>query len=362
MIENPPMKKVIPLNGLAVFALFNVCVLLISCTKKKAEEIEEAGASPSKPSLEAPAKSTKFTADMVVAAFEKAADRMPSDLKAKMMKEMPLKDPAKMAEMTERLNAELANGKMELREISVDALTDYIVVEMPKARALPNRIKCVHNLGQVYKSMLSFAQDNGERLPWQLTPSGVRAHLDAAANPGAGYGRQKDAGSNILNHHPKTGTVGGVFGMVAVKVELQTPKILLSPCDPGRKAANELIQKNWESYDAKAGKLVPHNGLSYGLCLGADTQRPAAVLATTRNLSTDDLATAKWIGGEDKMRGMLGLKISQGQMVQMDGSRRASFNGDIGAEGKVVKGARSNLGGVAKGKTSTKMMLPYDTE
>ena len=42
------------------------------------------------------------------------------------MKEMPLKDPAKMAEMTEKLNAELASGKMELKEISVDALADFI--------------------------------------------------------------------------------------------------------------------------------------------------------------------------------------------------------------------------------------------
>jgi len=145
-------------------------------------------------------------------------------------------------------------------------------------------------------------------------------------------------------------------------VELQTPKILLSPCDPGRKAANELIRKNWESYDAKAGKLVPHNGLSYGLCLGADTQRPAAVLATTRNLSTDDLATAKWVGAEDKLRSMLGLKISQGQMVIMDGAAMHASNGDIGADGLQVKRARGMGGGFGFGTTSTKMMLPYDTE
>ena len=126
---------------------------------------------------------------------------------------------------------------------------------------------------------------------------------------------QKDARVNIVNHHPKASTVGGVFGMVAVKAELVTPKIIISPCDPGRKAANEVIQENWRDYNTKADKLVPHNGLSYGLCFGADTQRPSAVMATTRNLSTDDLATAKWVGAEDKLRGMLGLKASQGQMV-----------------------------------------------
>jgi len=226
---------------------------------------------------------------------------------------------------------------------------------LPKPRAKANRIKCVNNLSQVYKSMLAFAQDNAERLPWQLAPSGVRYHLDAAANPSTGYGRQSYASVNIMNHHPKAGTVGGVFGVVAVKAELVTPKIIISPCDSGRKAANEFIQKNWKSYDTKAGKLVSHNGL----CFGADTHRPSAVLVTTRNLSTDDLATAKWVGAEDKLRGMLGLKISQGQMVQMDGSASQANDKDIGVEGRVVKGARKAGGDVARGKTSTKMVLPY---
>jgi len=126
---------------------------------------------------------------------------------------------------------------------------------------------------------------------------------------------QKDARVNIVNHHPKASTVGGVFGMVAVKAELVTPKIIISPCDPGRKAANEVIQKNWRDYNTKADKLVPHNGLSYGLCFGADTQRPSAVLATTRNLSGDDFAKSTWLGSANKIRGMTGLKAGQGQMV-----------------------------------------------
>ena len=355
MIENPPMKKVVLLNCLAVFVFFNVCVMLISCAKEKAAGVS-AKADPAAPK--------KFTPVMVVEAIEHVAQKLPAAEREDFLQDSPLR---KLYQATDNINESVWEGELKVTEFSSKALGEALYQSMKgpagaKARDAANRIKCVNNIGSVYKAMLAFAQDNGERLPWQLTLSGVHAHLDAAANPSAGYGMQKEAGSNILNHHPKAGTVGGVFGILAVKWELQTPKILLSPCDPGRKAANELIQENWESYDAKAGNLVPHNGLSYGLCLGADTQRPAAVLATTRNLSTDDLATAKWVGAEDKLRGMLGLKISQGQMVQMDGSSRQSFNGDIGAEGKVVKGARSNLGGVAKGKTSTKMMLPYDTK
>ena len=96
--------------------------------------------------------------------------------------------------------------------------------------------------------------------------------------------------------------------------------------------------------------------------LAGNTHRPLAVLGTTRNLSTGDLATAKWLGAEDKLRGMLGLKIGEGQKVQMDGSAHQASDNDIGEDGKVVKWAREGRNGVAGGKTSTKMMLPYDTE
>jgi hypothetical protein len=356
------MKKVVLLNCLAAFVFFNVCILLISCAKKKAEEIRKPAAGVS--AKTDPAAPKKFTPVMVVEAIEHVAQKLPAAEREDFLQDSLLR---KLYQATDNINESVWEGELKVTEFSSKALGEALYQSMKgpagaKGRDAANRIKCVNNLSQIYKSMISFAQDNAERMPWQLTPSGVRNHLDAAANPSAGYGRQKDAGSNILNHHPKTGTVGGVFGMVAVKVELQTPKILLSPCDPGRKAANELIQKNWESYDAKAGKLVPHNGLSYGLCLGADTQRPLAVLATTRNLSTDDLATAKWIGGEDKLRGMLGLKTGEGQKVQMDGSAQLASDNDIGEDGKVVKWAREGRNGVAGGKTSTKMMLPYDTE
>ena len=40
-----------------------------------------------------------------------------------------------MAEMTEEINEALASGKLELKEISVDALADYIT-ELPKARGI----------------------------------------------------------------------------------------------------------------------------------------------------------------------------------------------------------------------------------
>ena len=147
--------------------------------------------------------------------------------------------------------------------------------------------------------------------------------------------------------------------MAAVKHELITPKILISPCDPGRKVANETIGVNWRNYNTKGNKPLPHAGISYGLCFGADTQRPATILGTTRNLSADELVKSIWAGAEDAKRGMAGLQVGQGQMVTMDGAARQSSKDDIGAAGRMIKAHINSRGGQAKGNASTRMALPY---
>lgn len=337
--------------------------MFISCGKsgKSNPESEE---SSKPPTTSVGPKATKFTPQMVVAAFEKAADRMsmPPEAKAEYLKGMPLKDSAEMAEMTENLNEALASGKLELKEISVDALADWYVAEMDETRSRVNRkvdrIKCVNNLSSVCKSLLGFAQDNNERLPWQLTPSQVKNHLDASVVANSNFGRAAGV-DNLMFMHQKVFSVGGVFGMAAMKAELQTPKILVSPCDKGRFAANELLQRDWRNYNTKGGKPIPHDGLSYGLCFGADTQRPATILGTTRNLSADELAKSIWAGAEDAKRGMAGLQMGQGQMVMMDGSARQSSKDDIGEAGRRVKAHINSRGGHARGNASTRMALPY---
>ena len=357
------MKKYILLNLTGLFVFFLFTCMFISCGKsgKSNPESEE---SSKPPTTTVGPKATKFTPQMVVAAFEKAADRMPPESKADMMKEMPLKDPAKLAEMTEELNELLASGEVELKEISVDALADYIVTELPKARGKAQRVKCVNNLGSISKAMIGFAQDNNDRLPWQLTPVQVRNHLDASVVANSNFGRAAGV-DNLMFMHQKVFSVGGVFGMAAVKAELQTPKILISPCDPGRKVANETIFAgggngvNWNNYSTKRNKPLPHAGISYGLCFGADTQRPTTILGTTRNLSADELAKSIWVGAEDAKRGMAGLQMGQGQMVMMDGSAQQSSKDDIGEAGRRVKAHINSRGGQAKGNASTRMALPY---
>jgi len=223
-------------------------------------------------------------------------------------------------------------------------------------QAKDNRVKCANNCSANYKAMLAFAQDNGERLPWQLTPSGVRNHLGAAPQ-GIIFGMQQNRSLNEVNAHPNVLQTAGVWGLLAVKRELQTPKILHSPCDPARAKQNEQVQENWTSYNTKVNGVSAQlgGGTSYTLVRGADTQRPSSVLLVTRNWSGDNLGSGYWLGSDSDKgndRTMDGLNKSQGQVVTMDGGVRRFDKDDLG----VTRSASTAAGGVARGPTSLNIM------
>ena len=146
-----------------------------------------------------------------------------------------------------------------------------------------------------------------------------------------------------------------------MKVELVTPKILHSPCDPSRADANEIVQENWARYDTKAKGVSAElgAGASYVLVRGADTQRPSSVYALTRNWSADNLNTGKWLGSDRDSRNartMAGLTASQGQIAMMDGSAKQSTNADFQAQGTYTKAALTATGGVSVGRTSLNLI------
>ena len=239
----------------------------------------------------------------------------------------------------------------------IGILASMLLPALARAKAKANRVKCVNNTTQQYKAYLSFAQDNGERMPWQLTPSGVRNHITANAPPGTSYGMQGNAGINEVNRHGHVNHTAGVEGILAVKREVQTPKVLHSPCDPTRAAQNELVQENWKLYNTKtsgvSGELGA--GTSYTLVRGADTQRPSSVLLVTRNYSGNNLGGGRWYGSDRDVgnnRTMAGLTYSQGQIVQMDGSAKQGNNADLGGAGTITRASRQATGGIAKGQTS----------
>ena len=73
---------------------------------------------------------------------------------------------------------------------------------LARAKSKANRIKCVNNLNMINKAHMAFAQDNGERYPWQLPAPGIQNHF--GSNSGLAQ------------------TAGGVFGLTAMKEELFT--------------------------------------------------------------------------------------------------------------------------------------------
>jgi len=244
----------------------------------------------------------------------------------------------------------------------IGILASMLLPALARAKAKANRVKCVNNLGAVYKAGLAFAQDNGERHPWQLTNSGVKAHISAGgmANAGKATGTE-----NEVQKAGASGEVKYVYAISAMKVELVTPKILLSPCDGTRNAKNQVVQKNWKSYETmnvdtgkRSGDFDQlRAGTSYVLCQGADTQRPTSLHGATRNQDRGDFAhnKAAWMGSDTNSghaMTMSGLTDSQGQVVTSDGGSRQSNDADLTDSGVLEKAAQKATGGVATGVTS----------
>jgi len=216
----------------------------------------------------------------------------------------------------------------------IGILASMLLPALARAKAKAARVKCVNNLGQIGKAFIGFSNDYGGRLPWQLTPMYMDYHF----------------GGNYVED------LGPIFSTAAMKSELQTAKILWSPCDAEREAANEDATKGWSGYNAKTGNLISNSAISYVLIKGADTGRPSTILSATRNLSACDLATAKWAGADENPipdHAMAGLNKSQGQIVLADGSAKQSTDADLGSSGKIVKGHINSSGGVTLDKAST---------
>ena len=225
----------------------------------------------------------------------------------------------------------------------IDILASMLLPALARAKAKAARIKCVNNLSSIGKASLGFSQDNGGRTAWNLLPSQSGNHFGTNTTAGA----------------------GGIFGLTAMKSEVQTAKILVSPCDAERTAANELLQGAWSGINTKGDNAIS-GGVSYIFCQGGDHGRSATVIALTRNLNGGSIGAAQndpatwnkdpafWQGADEAAGAnrMTGLNKSQGQLVLADGSAKQSTDADLGASGKVVKGHRSSVGGTSPLGTS----------
>ena len=225
----------------------------------------------------------------------------------------------------------------------IGILASLILPALSRGLAKAKRISCLNNVRQVGTGLISFSLDNEGRLPWQLTFYGRREH----------FGGEKNF----------TVDPGSIFGCRGMKQEITTPKILWSPCDGTREPDMEIALLNWEKYSTRDGKPIPNKAISYAMIKGGDTARPTTVIGVSRNLSTDDLATAKWVGADvvDKdglshPNTMAGLLSSQGQLVRADGSTKLSNDSDLLADGMAVKPHIFSHGGTYIGRGDTQVL------
>lgn len=224
----------------------------------------------------------------------------------------------------------------------IGILASMLLPTLSRALAKAKRIKCVANMRQIGTGLIMFAQDNDDRLPWQLTPSGQIEHFGKhyALDPGS------------------------IFASRGLKREIVTPKILWSPCDAERQAASEYAVQDWQTYKTREGRPMRNDAISYVFCEGGDIGRPMTVLAATRNLSHDDLADARWVGSDERIdkegnppkNAITGLFESQGQLALADGSAKLSKDSDLSDIGMVVKAHIHSSGGVSVGNSSTRIL------
>ena len=244
----------------------------------------------------------------------------------------------------------------------IGILASMLLPALARAKAKANRVKCTNNIGNVYKAGLAFAQDNGERNQWQLTADGVTAHYDGTSddNIDAKFGDPEGGGENKVKPHAQSLNAAGCYLVAAQKVELVTPKILLSPCDATRAAFNEIAQEKWDGdkWSSTGARNRCASGASYVLVRGASTKRATSVYAASRNCNAASLIGAKWVGSDStglsnttgKQNVMSGLTASQGQYVTMDGGAKQGNNSDFAAIEDVANNKQS--GGPGLGDTN----------
>ena len=229
----------------------------------------------------------------------------------------------------------------------IGILASMLLPALAKSKKRALRVKCLGNLKQISSAFQAFADDNKQRLPWQLTKQGQGTHF---------------GGDAVMD----TSTI---YSIASMKTGIGDAQILASPCDPDAQGGNELERveyrkKNIGPYGMAGTPGFPAevrpidcSALSYLLCSGADAGRPTTVLAATRNLEGLE---GRWFGADtdaDNDNAISGLDGGQCQMALMDGSAQQSSDADLGAEGLITgQHKRSASGTITKGTPSTGMI------
>jgi prepilin-type N-terminal cleavage/methylation domain-containing protein len=274
----------------------------------------------------------------------------------------------------------------------IGILASMLLPALAKAKAKANRIKCVNNLGSIGKAVTGFADDNKQRTPWNLTDLGRINHKIAAdGNNAAKVAKTKAttllgaaaATAYDTATHSDCSQSSGIVSVAQMKSQLQTAKILTSPCDPIKAGAGEELNAGWSAVNAGSRATIGA-ALSYAFIHGGDVQRPASVLAVTKNVGIQGSgasagstlaatsAAGQWRGSDETVgtgaaaappkTAMASLNKSQGQLVNADGSAKQSTNADLGTGGKIVKAHINSRGGTTNNGGNGSAQVLRDNE
>ena len=121
----------------------------------------------------------------------------------------------------------------------IGILASMLLPTLAKAKKKANRLKCNNNLGQLAKAFTASGGDYDGWLPWNLTSLDKIAVADEGNDRlFAMAGRNKSGGNRygqwcLYNHEYIWSAHAGL------RDDLDTPKALLSPCDPVSKRSNQ---------------------------------------------------------------------------------------------------------------------------
>ena len=249
----------------------------------------------------------------------------------------------------------------------IGILASMLLPALGKAKSRANRMKCVSNLKQITTALKSFAGDNDDRMPWLLANTQSRSINSVATGspttPAAGPVVNQDA-----------------YRLDSVSRDLGSARILLSPCDPGRKQVNDVAVQAASTTPNNSCSGVTAANISYGFCLGSDELAPTTILGFTRNISTvvstvavpqasagfaaigtvgaaplfPTTSVSYW-GDGAVAGGMSVLRSKEGQVSLSDGSAAQSNDTDLDGKVKSHHGAR---GGMAGGSPSSAAFRP----
>ena len=243
----------------------------------------------------------------------------------------------------------------------IGILASMLLPALAKAKTRANRIKCVSNIKQVGSAFKAFANDNNDRYPWLLEAKDETAQ-----------------GGGVSGWSLETSTL---LAQSAIKSNLGSAKILVSPLDPDNQGVNDGI----DLANVDIAAPVDNGGHSYGVVNGAggagkasDDARPNTVLTVSRNISgpandEDSLSdqdanpgaaaftsTAIWKGADKHpvdARTMASLNANAGQLGAADGSAFLSNDADLGQK---TAAHHNELGGNFKGSPSGNLDTPND--